>query len=71
MHIGYDPDERTTAGEKDKEKDGDENAATEEKPLPSPELPAEVQTRLRKLDKLEPKYSGRFACKSVTILVLN
>jgi hypothetical protein len=36
-----------------------EVAPTEEKDTSPPELPLEVQTRLRKLDKLEPKYTGR------------
>jgi hypothetical protein len=30
----------------------------EEKPEQPPEIPPEVQLRLRRLDKLEPKYTG-------------
>lgn len=42
-----------------KEKDGDGTApAAEEKAASAPDIPPEVQTRLRRLDKLEPKYSG-------------
>jgi hypothetical protein len=43
--------------EKEKEADGEATGADEKAASP-PEIPPEVQTRLRKLDKLEPKYSG-------------
>ena len=41
--------------------DNEDKAAgdADKKPDAEPELPPEVHTRLRKLDKLEPKYSGR------------
>tara|TARA_R110002003_G_scaffold121_11_gene10727 strand:+ start:6070 stop:6270 length:201 start_codon:yes stop_codon:yes gene_type:complete len=42
-------------GEKEDEKD----AKLEEKPDQAPEIPPEIQLRLRKLDKLEPKYTGK------------
>ena len=43
--------------EKEKEDDG-QIAAADRKASPPPEITPEVQVRLRKLDKLEPKYSG-------------
>lgn len=46
----------TTAKEKD---EASQATAVEEKAVPPPDIPPEVKTRLRKLDKLEPKYSGR------------
>lgn len=42
----------------EKKEDGKE-AEGEEKPDKAPEIPPEVQVRLRKLDKLEPKYTGK------------
>lgn len=49
--------EAATGSDKGKEDDGRAADAEEKAPSPS-ELPSEVQTRLRKLDKLEPKYTG-------------
>jgi hypothetical protein len=43
---------------KEKEVNG-QGGITEEKVGAQLELPAEVRARLRKLDKLEPKYSGK------------
>ena len=48
----------TEGEEKDKEDGKEQSTAEEEKPDSQPEIPPEIQTRLRKLDKLEPKYSG-------------
>lgn len=45
-------------GEGERKDDGKE-AETQDKPDKAPEIPPEVQVRLRKLDKLEPKYTGR------------
>lgn len=36
-------------------------ADSDEKPDKTPEIPPEVQQRLRKLDKLEPKYTGAWS----------
>lgn len=69
--IGEDDDQPSRAGTprpkekadvsdsnaKEKTEDG-KAAATEEKVGSPPEISPEVQTRLRKLEKLEPKYSG-------------
>lgn len=51
----------TVSDDKGKEEEGEEGKAeaAEEKELPKPEIPPEIKTRLRKLDKLEPKYSGQ------------
>ena len=47
------------ATENGEDKKEDEKAGeTDDEPDKEPELPPAVQTRLRKLDKLEPKYSG-------------
>ncbi|KAJ4378170.1 Golgin imh1 [Neocucurbitaria cava] len=43
------------------EKEVEPAAEADEKKDKEPELPPEVQTRLRKLDKLEPKYSGEYS----------
>jgi hypothetical protein len=40
-------------------KEDDKEAVADEKPDKTPEIPPEVQLRLRKLDKLEPKYTGK------------
>ncbi|KAH7400809.1 hypothetical protein DE146DRAFT_476239 [Phaeosphaeria sp. MPI-PUGE-AT-0046c] len=45
------------AVENDGEKDDGKVAEAQEKPDKAPEIPPEVQVRLRKLDKLEPKYT--------------
>jgi hypothetical protein len=42
------------------EKGKEEDATADEKAASPPELPEEVQTRLRKLEKLEPKYTGEW-----------
>jgi hypothetical protein len=42
----------------DGKKEDDQSALVEEKPEQPPEIPPEIQLRLRKLDKLEPKYTG-------------
>jgi hypothetical protein len=44
-------------GGKDKEENG-RTTSGEDKAGTSPEIPPEIQARLRKLEKLEPKYSG-------------
>jgi hypothetical protein len=49
----------TEASENGSDKADDEKAAeVDEKPDKAPEIPPEVRLRLRKLDKLEPKYTG-------------
>ncbi|PVH98685.1 hypothetical protein DM02DRAFT_32892 [Periconia macrospinosa] len=53
--------ETASGGDKAQEEDG-KPASNEEEPA-APEIPPEVQTRLRKLDKLEPKYTGQFFCE--------
>jgi DNA mismatch repair ATPase MutL len=60
----------TEDGEGKKE---DEPAAEpDEKPEQPPVIPPEIQTRLRKLDKLEPKYTGEWtACSMVQAGVEN
>lgn len=53
-------DATTENGESvDGRKEGDQPGEGSDKPEKTPEIPPEVQTRLRKLDKLEPKYSGK------------
>lgn len=47
-----------TSEEQGREEDG--NAEAVDKTPPVPEIPPETRARLRKLDKLEPKYSGQF-----------
>jgi hypothetical protein len=42
----------------DGQKEDDQATLVEEKPEQPPEIPPELQLRLRKLDKLEPKYTG-------------
>lgn len=50
------------ATENGDEKQEDEKATeADEKQDKAPEIPAEVQTRLRRLDKLEPKYTGAYS----------
>jgi hypothetical protein len=39
-------------------KEDDQATLVEETPEQPPEMPPEIQLRLRKLDKLEPKYTG-------------
>jgi hypothetical protein len=53
--------------EKEKEDDG-QIAAADRKASPPPEIPPEVQIRLRKLDKLEPKYSGESSSSNLSCL---
>ena len=50
-----------TTEDKRDEEDGKAEAA-DDKPTPTPELSPETKARLRKLDKLEPKYSGQCTC---------
>lgn len=51
-----------TASSAGKEKEGEgQDASTDEKANSPTEIPPEVQVRLRKLDKLEPKYSGMWS----------
>lgn len=55
------PEGGETAGTSEgaeKEEDGKAGAAEGNTP-PAPEIPPETRARLRKLDKLEPKYSGQ------------
>lgn len=40
-------------------KEATPTAEADATPEKTPEIPPEVQVRLRKLDKLEPKYTGR------------
>jgi hypothetical protein len=40
-------------------KDDDKEVEPDKKADEAPKIPPEVQVRLRKLDKLEPKYTGR------------
>lgn len=48
-------------GEAEKEtKDGEEQGEPAEKQPPAPEMSPETKARLRKLDKMEPKYSGEW-----------
>ncbi len=51
-------DSSTAESSDKKEEKSAVDADTEDKADKEPQLPADVQTRLRKLDKLEPKYSG-------------
>jgi hypothetical protein len=53
--------------EKEKEDDG-QTAAADSKASLSPEMTPEVQVRLRKLDKLEPKYSGETLYSNLSCL---
>jgi hypothetical protein len=39
-------------------KEDDQATLVQERPEQPPEMPPEIQLRLRKLDKLEPKYTG-------------
>ena len=39
---------------------GSENGREQDVTSPSPELPADVRTKLRKLEKLEARYQGMF-----------
>lgn len=52
------------AGTENGEGNKDEEAVpakVEEKPEQPPEIPPEIKQRLRRLDKLEPKYTGAFS----------
>ena len=51
------PKEKTQSADSN-DKEDEQKMDTDEKPEKAPELPPEVHTRLRKLDKLEPKYTG-------------
>jgi hypothetical protein len=53
------PAEGATENGSDKA-ENEKEAEADEKPDKAPEIPPEVQARLRKLDKLEPKYTGAF-----------
>ncbi|KAH7077494.1 hypothetical protein BKA63DRAFT_564080 [Paraphoma chrysanthemicola] len=52
------PEEGATENGGDK-KDDEKDTKAEEKQEQVPEIPPEIQLRLRKLDKLEPKYTGK------------
>jgi hypothetical protein len=56
------PSTEGTSDHGGEKKDDDKEAETSEKDKSdkAPEIPPEVQLRLRKLDKLEPKYSGKY-----------
>lgn len=55
------PTKETTTENGTGNKEDEKPTEADEKPDKAPEIPPEVQTRLRKLDKLEPKYSGGYA----------
>jgi hypothetical protein len=67
------PKEKTEGGEtaETAEDNGKEDAkAAEEKAQSALEMPPETKARLRKLDKLEPKYTGQCHClRSVSPLI--
>jgi hypothetical protein len=52
------PVEPSTNINGDDKNENEQPVEAEEKPERVPEIPPEIQTRLRKLDKLEPKYAG-------------
>lgn len=55
-----DTSDTTLDDSKEKEKEGDSQVvAADDKTSTAPEIAPDVQVRLRKLDKLEPKYTGK------------
>lgn len=62
------PDAAGTSEDKRDEEEGKTEPA-EDKPTPIPDLSPETKARLRKLDKLEPKYSGQCICLAQSILL--
>jgi hypothetical protein len=53
------PTEGASENASEKKDDDEKGADVDEKSDKAPEIPPEAQLRLRKLDKLEPKYTGK------------